>query len=82
MELPDMRSALLELGCGQVYHGVMPIPPTAAMIAKAKTPPRSQQPKLPLTPASQPPAPLTPTLRWVRTQRYGWDKGGNRGGRR
>jgi hypothetical protein len=79
MELPDMRSALLELGCGQVYHGLMPIPPTVTMIAKAKTPPRPSQPKPPLTPAPPPP---TPSLRWVRTQRYGWDKGGSRGGRR
>jgi hypothetical protein len=50
-----------------------------AMIAKSKPPPHPAPTKLPVTPVVPT---QTPDRRWVRTQRYGWDKGGNRGGRR
>ena len=30
----------------------------------------------------EPVKPIQPELRWQRTQRYSWDKGGSKGGRR
>jgi hypothetical protein len=83
MLLPDMRGALLEPGCEQVYHGPTPIPPATAMIAKTKTPAKPPPPPNQPKPVMQPASPVaTPASRWLRTQRYGWDKGGSRGGRR
>jgi len=38
-------------------------------------------PKKP-TPAAPLPAPPQPAARWQRTQRYAWDKGGSKGGRK
>jgi hypothetical protein len=52
---------------------------------------KGKQPATPAAPAkakrrgAQQPAPAVPVqpeLRWQRTQRYTWDKGGSRGGRR
>lgn len=45
---------------------------TAAPHAKPKR--RTAQP--------EPNKPVQPELRWQRTQRYSWDKGGAKGGRR
>ncbi|HMM54943.1 MAG TPA: hypothetical protein PKC23_08000 [Candidatus Desulfobacillus sp.] len=47
-----------------------------------KKPPRRKSAKASPARAPTPPASIEAAARWRRSQRYAWDKGGARGGRR